>query len=79
MTPPDTTPPERAWSDGAWMDSSGIEASDAPQAWTKSVAEALTALGHADEARPHLERFVQKSGKRARYLSEARRRLEGGA
>lgn len=41
MTPPDTTPPERAWSDGAWMDSSGIEASDAPQAWTKSVAEAL--------------------------------------
>jgi tetratricopeptide (TPR) repeat protein len=40
------------------------------------LADALHALGRDDEARPHLERFLAKAGKRAPFVLEAKRRIE---
>lgn len=39
------------------------------------LADALHRLGRDSEARPHLEKFVAKSPRRARFVDEARRRL----
>lgn len=40
-------------------------------------ADALHRLGRTDEARPHLEKFLSKAGKRAPHVAEARKRLGG--
>jgi hypothetical protein len=40
-------------------------------------ADALHRLGRNDEARPHLEKFLSKAGKRAPHVAEAKKRLEG--
>ena len=40
------------------------------------LADVLATLGRNEEARPHLEKYVAKAGKRSPWLAEARRRLE---
>lgn len=39
------------------------------------LADALLAAGRAEEARPHLERYLGKASKKAPFVAEARRRL----
>jgi tetratricopeptide (TPR) repeat protein len=54
-----------------------VEMKKAPADTWWYLADALHSLGREDEARPHLERFLAKSGKRAAHVLEAKRRLEG--
>jgi len=57
--------------------SAAVEMKKAPvDAWW-FLAEALHQLGRDADARPHLERYVAKAPKRAPWVAEARRRLEG--
>jgi tetratricopeptide (TPR) repeat protein len=39
------------------------------------LADALTTLGRADEARPHLETYLRKAPKKGGFVEEARKRL----
>lgn len=41
------------------------------------LADTLHALGRDEEAKPHLEKYLSKAAKRAPYVAEAKRRLEG--
>lgn len=45
-----------------------------PDAWWY-LAEALHRVGRDEEARPHLERYLAKAGKRSPFVAEARARL----
>jgi hypothetical protein len=57
--------------------SAAVEMKKAPaDAWW-FLAEVLHRLDRDAEARPHLEKYVAKAPKRAPWMAEARRRLEG--
>ena len=56
-----------------------IEAKRTPPDGWWYLAEALHRAGRDEEARPHLERYLARAGKRSPFVAEARARLGEGA